>query len=254
MYSGLDINEIPRLEVEDGVTYIITKYVIQDDKQGLHTFLIVLAKDYILTLCDRKPTFIDEILKNRLQVYTTQRLKMTLSLFFAMNKGYDRATQRIVRSVNAKKTRSTNLRVKDSRELIDLESLLNGLLSSYNYLTHVYMRAQRYLKFYDEDKDHIEDLIIETNQGRDLCQSSLKAIATIRQHLDIILSHRLNKSITILTIFTVIISIPAAVSGVYGMNIPLPFQENPHMFYYMMGGIVVIWILFITYFKKNNFL
>jgi len=179
---------------------------------------------------------------------------MTLTLFFAMNKGYDRATQQIVRSVNAKKTRSTALRVKDSRELIDLESLLNSLLSSYNYLTHVYMRAQRYLKFYAEDKDQIEDLIIETNQGRDLCQSSLKAIATIRQHLDIILSHRLNKSITILTIFTVIISIPAAVSGVYGMNIPLPLQDHPFMFYYMMGGIVAIWILFITYFKKNNFL
>jgi magnesium transporter len=38
-----------------------------------------------------------------------------------------------------------------------------------------------------------------------------------------------------LAAITIIIAIPTLVSSIYGMNIPLPFQDFPHSFIIVMG-------------------
>ena len=82
------------------------------------------------------------------------------------------------------------------------------------------------IEFFEEDKEFINDLIIESDQGMNLCRNALKTITNLRHYYYIILSNRLNRTLKILTIFTILISIIAAVSSVYGMNIKLPFQDN----------------------------
>ena len=104
----------------------------------------------------------------------------------------------------------------------------------------------------DEDKEQMEDLKIEARQGLDLCRASLKKISNLRNHLEITISNKLNKLITALTIFTILISVPAAISGIYGMNIALPIQNNPVVFYYILASIVVLWTGFLLYLKKKS--
>jgi len=102
------------------------------------------------------------------------------------------------------------------------------------------------------DKAIIEDLTTEAKQGLNLCRSSLKNISNIRKYYDISLSSKLNRIITVLTVFTIIISIPAAISGVYGMNVLLPLQENRFAFYIILGPTAFICLLFIWYLKKKK--
>ena len=108
------------------------------------------------------------------------------------------------------------------------------------------------LKHVVKDKDIVEDLINESEQGFDLCKSTLKSISNMRNNLVIMLSNRLNKTISTLTILTVIITIPAAISGIYGMNLRLPLQQNPFAFFYILGFIIVSWTLFFVYFKARR--
>ena len=129
---------------------------------------------------------------------------------------------------------------------------MNNLVSSYYHMNLLYERIVKKIDFFEQDKEIIEDLITESDQGFNLCKSSLRNISNIREYYDISLSNRLNRIITILTIFTIIVSIPAAISGIYGMNVLLPFQTKPWAFYLISGIIVMICLGLFYYLKKKR--
>ena len=136
--------------------------------------------------------------------------------------------------------------------MLEQEDTLNDFVSSYYYINLLYERIIRKIKFFEQDKEILEDLIVEANQGFNLCKSSLKTISNIRSYYDILLSNKLNNIITILTIFTILISFPAAISGIYGMNIILPLQKNPFTFRYILIFVGIVWMGFILYLKKKK--
>jgi magnesium transporter len=256
LLSGLDQNELPRLDIieddEKEDIYIFIKTIIEEPKQALQTYLIVISKQFILTLSKDEPNFIKEILENRVEFITTQKLKSLIGLFSKINKEFEKSTINIIKVVNAKKAITSKLKEKNVNNLLEKEDILNSFVSSYHHMSLLYQRIIKSIRFYEEDKEIIEDLMVEAEQGFDLCKSSLKSISNIRNYYLIILSNKLNRIITILTIFTVFISIPAAISGIYGMNINLPLQKNPLIFSYILFFIIFVWIIFLIYFKKKD--
>jgi magnesium transporter len=126
-------------------------------------------------------------------------------------------------------------------ELLPTNILLNGLL------------AGRYkLTFFEEDKDLIEDLIQTTNQLNETSRSSLKTIVNIREAYSNIMTNNLNRQIKLLTSLTVVLTLPTIVFSLYGMNIPIPDQTNPHAFSYVAGGTLVACViaLYVLYRKR----
>ena len=252
LISGLDINEVPRVEFDEGNVYIIVKTV--SPQKELNTFLIIITRDFILTLSKEKPTFINAILEGKKEFITTQRPRCLLKLFSLINKEFEKSTLNIVKMVNLKRKSFNRLTEKDIAVLLEDESVLNSFISSYYYANLVYERVIKNMRFFEQDRDIIEDLMIEAKQGLDLCKSSLRTITNIRNHFVILLSNKLNKIINLLTVFTILISVPSAISGIYGMNVALPLQSEPHVFQYIVLLVVVIWIAFLFYFKKKKIL
>jgi len=251
--SGLDPNEIPRLDSVNKTDYIFTNVLLDIQKHTLGTYLIIVGKNFILTLSKSEPDFIRRILEGEVRFATTQKLKCLIKLFSLMNEDFEKTTIDIIKVVQARK----KLSIKEMKEeelnvLLEQEDTLNDFVSSYYYINLLYERVIRRIKFFEQDKEILEDLVIEANQGFNLCKSSLKTITNIRGYYDILLTNRLNNIITVLTIFTILISFPAAISGIYGMNVILPLQENPSVFYYLLIFMGVIWVGFILYLKKKK--
>ena len=61
-----------------------------------------------------------------------------------------------------------------------------------------------------------------------------------------------NTNIGILTVLTVIIWIMTMISGMYGMNIALPLQENPYAFSYLIWGMLFLALATLLIFKKKK--
>lgn len=249
LFSGLDENEIPRVEFERGKNYVILKSM---SNGKIVTILIVITRDYVLTLSADKANFIDTIKQNRIRFVTTSKRKCLLTLLSFVNKYFEKETTEIVKKVNAQKRKAKNLPEKEINELLFYEDRLNELVSSYYHINMVYRRLVKKLKFHEEDEKGIEDLIIEIEEGFNLCKSSLRKITNIRNNIMIVMSNRLNKIITLLTIVTVFISIPAAISGIYGMNVNLPMQNSPNAFFYIIAFNALVWIFFFAYFKVKK--
>ena len=250
--SALDQNEIPRLDFVDDDIYIFAKNIPLQDKKKIETYLIVITKKFILTISKSEPNFVKDILVGKVKFITTQKLKCLISLLSLINASFEKLTVSVVKRVRAEKKSPAELNEKHLYSLLDQEDVLNGLVSSYYHMNLLYERMVRKINFFEQDKEIIEDLITEGNQGFNLCKSSLTNISNIRKYYDISLSSKLNRIITILTIFTIIISIPAAISGIYGMNVFLPFQTKPWAFYLISGVITIICISLLWYLKKKK--
>ena len=58
----------------------------------------------------------------------------------------------------------------------------------------------------------------------------------------------------ILTLITIILSIPVVFSSLYGMNVKLPFQESPFAFLIVIGSSLVLALIGILIFIRNKWL
>lgn len=252
--GGLDEFELPRIEEEDGNYYIYANIMPKKFVRDLETFLVILTENAIITIAKSEPRFFKKLLETRTNLITTQKLKSLITMLSLINREFETVTRRIVIQVQQDRDSIEKLDEQIIADLLTFEDILNTFVTSYHYTNLVYERMMRRLHFFEDDKDLIEDLIIEGTQNADMCRSSLKTIGNIRSYIDIITQNRLNRILKVLTIFTVFISIPAALSGIYGMNIPLPFQNHPLSFVFLMGILAIIWALIYGYFKKSKIL
>ena len=72
----------------------------------------------------------------------------------------------------------------------------------------------------------------------------------MRDYYSTTLTNNLNRTITVLTVFTIFLTIPTLISSIYGMNITLPLQDNPGIFILLTGIVILIWAIVFIGFKK----
>jgi magnesium transporter len=95
-----------------------------------------------------------------------------------------------------------------------------------------------YLRLFSEDMELLEDLLIGYNQLVDSSKAILKTIQNIRGASEAILTQNLNNTIRTLTALTIVLTIPTLVSSLFGMNVPIPFQNNPYAFWFVLALII----------------
>ena len=246
--AGLDENEIPRIEKHNNKLLIYTKY-IKGDK--LETVLLEIGKNFFLVLAKYKIPVIDEIKNMKIKVYTTQRYKLLLRILEYITEQFEKKNLELAKRVSKWKSLS-DVNDKELTKLLKDENILTDLVSAYQYMRLTYERLYSMIDWFESDKELLDDLIIEIKQGYEMSKSSLKAISSLREYYLIMLSNRLNRIITILTVFTIFIDIIAAISGFYGMNIPLPMQGDKNAFLVIILVILAIWTGMLIYVKKSK--
>jgi magnesium transporter len=96
-------------------------------------------------------------------------------------------------------------------------------------------------------------LKVEIVQIRGLVNGLSELSDNISHSIDSINNYRLNRVMRTLTILTVCLAIPTMFAGLYGMNVPLPYQDYKWIMYvvFAVSLAVIMGILFI--FKKRRY-
>lgn len=252
--EGLDENELPRIDIEDSIVYIFIKAISAERVNTLETVLLVIGENFILSMSKIKPHFIQEVVKRGKGIDTEHPLSCVLEFLSFIDDEFEKTVLKLVKSVQKARKEARDLKEKDLESLLAQEDFLNNLISSYYYANLLYGRLMKRLKFTDEDKETLKTLVIESAQGLNSCRSALRNISNIRNYYSIVLSNKLNRTIRILTAFTIFVSIPAAVSGLYGMNVRLPYAIHSNIFWYVTATIVLIWIVILLVFRMKQIL
>jgi magnesium transporter len=148
------------------------------------------------------------------------------------------------------------MRGKDLQRLVFIEQELNEMISALvpTNVWFSHLTKGSHIKFQDDDRELLEDLLIDCSQLVESAKSILKTIQNIRGASEAILTQGLNNTIRTLTAVTIVLTIPTLVSSLFGMNVTNPLENYPHAFWIVVALIMVTMVFTVYFFNKNRWM
>lgn len=263
---SLDYEEKARIdeEEEDGtLLFLVDVPIIEKDKETeIYTTMplgmIVVRDEYFITVSLKRNIIIDSFEKKRVKGFSTYKKSRFLFQILFINASHYLT---YLKQIN-KETEIAESILKNSmknRELLKLLSLEKSLvyfttsLKSNELVMEKTMRGKM-LKLYEEDEDILEDAIVENKQAiemskiySDILNGTMDAYASI-------ISNNLNGVMKFLTSITIILAIPTLISSLWGMNVPVPLQNNPYGFPILVLISVLVTVIAVLMLKRRDLL
>lgn len=255
---ALDYEEKARIDVEedDNTILFIIDIPIMENENGNKVYstmpigVIFVRDDYFITVSITKNYIIDNLEKNK-NVITYKKSRLLLQIFYSNAERFLSLLKRLNKETEVAESVLKNS--MKNKELLKLLSLKKGLvyfttsLKSNEVVMEKTLRGNL-IKLYEEDEDILDDAIIENKQAiemskiySDILTGTLDAYASI-------ISNNLNGVMQFLTSITIILAIPTMISSYWGMNVPVPLQENPMgfiiivLFSLLVGIVATLWL------------
>jgi magnesium transporter len=261
--DALDDEERPRIEREDGQVYIIVDYpYITHDDAGFPIYEtipigIVLTEECIITV-SLKDTPILEVFKNNKikEFYTFKKNRFALQILAIITSYYLRYLKQINKRTNEiERELHQSMKNKELYAFLALEKSLVYFTTSLKSNKVVLDKILRfsYIKMYDEDKDLLEDVMIEKIQAIEMAETYSSILSGMMDAFASIISNNVNIVMKFLTSFTIILSFPTIVFSFYGMNVDLPLQNSPNAFWISISVACVLSTLTALIFWKKKY-
>jgi magnesium transporter len=252
--DALDPDEIPRIDVDDGILYVYMRYSYRrGDVVDTDPVLLAVGPDFVATIARRQLPGLER-LSNVPMFVTTQRAKLLLLLLRHFVLTYEaniNLLDRQIRGVRARMNVAT-INNRDFVQFVVIEDALSTFLAELvpaNLLLSSLLSGRYSLTFHEDDRDLIEDLVQATRQLGETSQSSLRTVVNIREAYSNIMTNNLNRRVGVLTSLTVVLTIPTIVFSLFGVNVPVPGAQSPYAFAYLSLGtmIAIVGVLYWLY-------
>jgi len=248
--AALDDEEGSRTEVNPEYTLILVDAPTREWRNGREEFTtyplsITVTDSAIVTVSLVElfalNTMISGKVKNINTVNLCNRARFVLQILFrvAVNYQADLKYIEVKRMVIEESIRKATRR-DDLFELHELESNLVYFKTSLSVNSSVIGRMSKQSRFVssEDDKELLDDVIIETNQALEMTDTYSQIIKGTRQLVESDINNSLSTVMRFLTVITLVLSIPTMMASFYGMNIALPMQNYEYMW------IVIICVIF----------
>lgn len=236
--DALDDEERPRIERDNGQVYIIVDYpYINYDDSGFPIYEtipigIVLADDCLITVSLKDTPILADFKSNKVkEFFTFKKTRFALQILFVISSYYLRYLKLINKKTNEiEREVHQSLKNKELYAFLALEKSLVYFTTSLKSNKVVLDKILRfnYLKMYEEDKEILEDVIIEKTQAIEMAETYRSILSGMMNAFASIISNNLNIVMKFLTSITIILSFPTMVASFYGMNVGIPFQHIHH--------------------------
>lgn len=263
--AALDDEERSHIDVEDNSVMILTNVPILRESESYDALplAIILTKDYIITVCLEDTPVMAEFNVRTAKLFRTykktqflfQILYRTATFFLRYLRQIDRISEEVEERLRHSMRNSEILRLLELQKGL---TYFNAALRSNGAVLEKLLRLRSsrtlegMLDIYEEDEDLLEDVIIENKQAREMVEMYSQILARLADTFSSIISNNQNMVMKFLAAVTIIIAIPTVVSSFFGMNVPVPFQENVHGFIFVTGIAVSFSIISAYFFWRNN--
>ena len=259
--AALDDEESSRIELEDGYTLILVDIPTTEFRHEAKMYTtiplgIILTETNIITVCTEETPILTQFVNKRVRDFSTKKkMRFIYQILFRTAAMYQ-STLRVIdkRRTEIEEEIGDETEDKDLFQLHDLESTLVYFATSLRANAVVLERLTRYkrLEQFPEDMELLEDVIVENQQAVEMTSIYKDILNGTRELLSSVLNNRLNNVMKYLTTITLIMAVPTVISGLFGMNVPVPLADKAFGF----GAIVIcafvicILVLFVLRRKK----
>jgi magnesium transporter len=247
--AALDEEERSHIESDNGQILIIIDIPLirkQEDDDNFHTTIplgIILFDQGVVTVCLAENTIIKDFIKRRIRgFYTNFKSRFVLQILLRASTRYLIYLRRIDnKSSKIEKELHKSLKNSELIELLKLEKSLVYFSTSLKSNEVVLERLRRMgeFKLYEEDVELLEDVIIENKQAIEMATIYSSILSGTMDAFASVISNNLNMVMKFLASITIVLAIPTIVFSFYGMNVPLPLQNNPWAFLVTIGVSIV---------------
>ena len=257
---ALDKNERAHMDYnrENGtVTFIYNVLDLEKDKDYYEAIpmTFIVEKQRMITISNHKNAYvIDQMLAyldshESLSIYKFlfASLEIISNAYYPIIEKMDKSKDE-VNSLLRQRTTKKNLFA-----LSDLETGMVYLTAAAKQnrllLEHIQGHAL-YRRFNDVEREQFDDAMIEAHQLVSMTDLISQVLQQLSASYNNILNNNLNDSLSILTIISVLLAVLAVITGFFGMNVPLPFTEEPNAWIYILMASLILWAALSQWLKK----
>ncbi len=259
--DSLDIDERSRYEIEDDVKLIVIKTPTENNSFNLSDsfyitipICIILTHNQIVTVNSFENEAIKKFL-NSFQHRNPDRMNMmVLKIFEKITTNF----QDYLKEINTRRN-SLEQKLYDSNRNEELLQLMRIQKSFVYFLTALrsnellMMKISRtnILKLNEEERDMLEDLIVETSQALEMANTYTNILNSTLDAFASIISNNQNDVLKRLTTLTIFLSVPVLIASIYGMNVPIPYRESRMAFWLpVILSIIILGFVIWNYAKR----
>ena len=263
---ALDIEEKARIdqEDEDSTTLFVVDVPIAEKNDNAENFttmpigMIVVRDDFFITVSIRKNKVIEDFEKRKIKNFQTYKKTRFIFQILYLNASYYLTYLKQINKETefAEYVLKNSMRNKELLKMLSLEKSLVYFATSLksNELVMEKTLRGKIIKLYDEDEDILEDAITENKQAIEMAQIYNNILNGTMDAYASIISNNLNGVMKTLTSITIILAVPTMISSFWGMNVHLPFQENPFGFVIMITAAILVTIIVTIWLNKKDML
>ena len=250
---ALDKNERAHMDYnrENGtVTFIYNVLDMEKEKEYYETIpmTFIVQGPRLVTISNRDNAYI--IAQMERYVDNHESLS-TFKLLFAGLEMISNAYYPIIERLDKHKDEITRLlrKTTTSKNLYALSDVETGMVylasaAKQNRMLLEHIKAHLiYRQFDDVEKEQFDDAMIEARQLVYMTELNSQVLQQLSSSYNNILNNNLNDNLTTLTILEALLAVLAVVTGFFGMNVPLPFTNDPNAWIYISVSSFVLWLI-----------
>jgi magnesium transporter len=259
--AALDEEETSRIDIEDCTLIILDIPFTDMDDNSLtydtYPISMIQTDKVIVTVCLKNSKILSDFTEKKIaSFFTFKRSRFMLQILYRIANYYLIYLRQIdKKSYIVEKKLHKSLRNKELLQLLALEKSLVYFSTSLkgNELTLEKMLKLDVLEMYEDDKDVLEDVIIENRQAIEMSTIYSNILSGTMGAYASVISNNLNIVMKLLAAITIVMAIPNMVSGLYGMNVAnIPLSTNPLGFYYIVTLIIFLGAFVIYFLNKKD--
>lgn len=247
--AALDEEERARSEFDEGCSlFIVDCPIIEEGANGdVYTTLplaVVYNNKCVITVSLKGNTVLKDFITGRERVnpQTPVHFALTFMLgnakrFLYCLKQIDRKNHRIQNEVGK------TMKNAEIIQLLDLQNSLVYFSTSLNSNERVHEKLSKAESVASREDylDLYEDLSVENKQAIETCNIYKNILSVTMDAYGSVISNNANDAMKKLTIITILLAIPTLIAGLWGMNMPVPFQQGVKM-----GDTVWFWVVIVA--------
>lgn len=196
--------------------------IVQYDTHPL-SILFLPKNDCVVTVSLKPDETLDAFCNGTVRgVSTQQRTRLLLRLFLHISQRYQIYLSNIERQFNKiERMLHQNTSNTELKKMLGLQKSLVYFSTSLkaDEATLSKINAGRLVNLYEEDRDLLEDVVIEIRQAVEMCTIYTGILNGTMDTFGSIISNNLNVTIRTLTVIMLVLAIPTIVFSFYGMNV-----------------------------------
>ena len=257
---ALDRNERAHMDYhrENGtVTFIYNVLNLKKDKAYYEAFPMTFIVEHhrLITISNTKNAYVIEQMTRYLESHDTLSIYKFL---FASLEIISNAYYPVIEQMDKSKDEVNGLlrQRTTKKNLFALSDLETGMVyltaaakQNRMLLEHIQGHAL-YRRFNEVEREQFDDAMIEAHQLVSMTDLISQVLQQLSASYNNILNNNLNDNLTTLTIISVLLAVLAVVTGFFGMNVPLPFTDEPYAWVYISLASAVLWLVLSLILRK----